>query len=132
MFYPRQGAWMRAWFLVVVLITCASTLGQDSQPPPPAKAGGPEVRKADVPVKEVVLFSSGVGYFEHFGTVRDNGSTELNFKTAQINDILKSLVLQDVDGGKVSAVTYPSQDPVAKTLRVFMWISREIRRSRIC
>src|SRR5678815_356065 len=42
-----------------------------------------------------------------------------SFKTQQINDILKSLVLQDMDGGKVAAVTYPSQDPVAKTLRSF-------------
>jgi hypothetical protein len=74
---------------------------------------------ADVPVKEVVLFSSGVGYFEHFGTVQGDGSTELRFKTNQINDILKSLVLQDLDGGRVSAVTYPSQDPIAKTLKSF-------------
>src|SRR5258706_2409334 len=74
---------------------------------------------SSVPVKAVVLFSSGVGYFEHFGTVKGTGSTELRFKTQQINDILKSLVLQDVDGGKVMAVTYPSQDPIAKTLRSF-------------
>jgi len=79
----------------------------------------PAAAQADVPVKEVVLFSSGVGYFEHFGTVRGDGSTELRFKTQQINDILKSLVLQDMDGGKVAAVTYPSQDPVAKTLKSF-------------
>jgi hypothetical protein len=75
--------------------------------------------QADVPVKAVVLFSSGVGYFEHFGTVNGNGATELRFKTAQINDILKSLVLQDMDGGKVSTVTYPSQDPIEKTLKSF-------------
>jgi hypothetical protein len=74
---------------------------------------------ADVPVKQVVLFSSGVGYFEHFGTVKGGGSTELRFKTAQINDILKSLVLQDLDGGAINTITYPSQDPVAKTLRSF-------------
>lgn len=74
---------------------------------------------ADIPVKEVVLFSSGVGYFEHFGTVQGDGSTELRFKTDQINDILKSLVLQDMDGGKVAAVTYASQDPIAKTLKSF-------------
>ncbi len=74
---------------------------------------------ADIPVKEVVLFSSGVGYFEHFGTVQGDGSTELRFKTNQINDVLKSLVLQDLDGGKVAAVTYPSQDPIAKTLKSF-------------
>jgi hypothetical protein len=74
---------------------------------------------ADVPVTKVVLFSSGVGYFEHAGTVHDNGSTMLRFKTSQINDILKSLVLQDQDGGRVGAITYPSQDPLAKTLRSF-------------
>ncbi|MEP6494684.1 MAG: DUF4139 domain-containing protein [bacterium] len=73
----------------------------------------------DVPVAKVVLFSSGVGYFEHAGTVRGNGSTELRFKTTQINDILKSIMLQDQDGGRVGAITYPSQDPLAKTLKSF-------------
>ena len=72
-----------------------------------------------VPVTKVMLFSSGVGYFEHAGTVHGNSSTELRFKTSQINDILKSLVLQDQDGGRVGAITYASQDPLAKTLRSF-------------
>ncbi len=73
----------------------------------------------NLPVRSVMLFSSGVGYFEHAATVRGDGSAELRFKTAQINDILKSLTLQDLDGGRVSTVTYPSQDPIAKTLRSF-------------
>src|SRR6185437_6697477 len=74
---------------------------------------------ADVPVTRVMLFSSGVGYFEHAGTVRGNSATELRFKTSQINDILKSLVLDDRDGGHVAAITYPSQDPIDKTLKSF-------------
>jgi hypothetical protein len=88
---------------------------------PAAGAGRPAAPQpqADVPVRQVVLFSSGVGYFEHFGTVAGNGSTELRFKTAQVNDVLKSLVLQDLDKGSVAAVTYPSQEPVAKTLKSF-------------
>ena len=73
----------------------------------------------DIPVQKIVLFSSGVGYFEHMGSVVGNSSTELRFKTNQINDILKSLVLQDLGGGKVGTVVYPSQDPLAKTLRSF-------------
>jgi hypothetical protein len=73
----------------------------------------------DVPVAKVVLFSSGVGYFEHSGTVHGNSSTELRFRTSQINDILKSIVLQDQDGGKIGAITYPSQDPLSKTLKSF-------------
>ncbi|HEY7895280.1 MAG TPA: hypothetical protein VIC24_10295, partial [Gemmatimonadaceae bacterium] len=68
---------------------------------------------------KVVLFSSGVGYFEHSGSVRGNSATELRFKTSQINDILKSIVLQDQDGGRVGVITYPSQDPLAKTLKSF-------------
>lgn len=73
----------------------------------------------EVPVTKVVLFSSGVGYFEHSGSVHGNSTTELRFKTSQINDILKSIVLQDQDGGRVGAISYPSQDPLAKTLRSF-------------
>lgn len=82
----------------------------------PAPAPG---SRGEVPVREVVLFSSGVGYFQHEGNVQGDGQTELRFKTAQINDILKSLVLQDLDGGHVGVVTYPSQDPLAKTLGSF-------------
>jgi hypothetical protein len=73
----------------------------------------------DVPVKKVMLFSSGVGYFQHDGNIHGDGSTELRFKTNQINDILKSLVLEDLDGGKVTTITYPSQDPLDKTLKSF-------------
>src|SRR5688500_15854779 len=90
-----------------------------AQPAPQQPAPQPQQQQADVPVKVVVLFSSGVGYFEHFGTVKGDGSTELRFKTQQINDILKSLVLQDLDGGRVNTITYPSQDPIEKTLKSF-------------
>jgi hypothetical protein len=101
----------RARYLVcIVFLPTAIAVGQT---PRPAEAN------ADVPVKKVLLFSSGVGYFEHAGSVRGNSSTELRFKTSQINDILKSIVLQDQDGGRVGAVTYPSQDPLAKTLKSF-------------
>jgi hypothetical protein len=99
---------------VFAVIPPAPSLAAEENP-----ATQPAGKQADVPVKAVVLFSSGVGYFEHYGTVTGNGSTELRFKTQQINDILKSLVLQDMEGGKVSTVTYPSQDPIAKTLKSF-------------
>ncbi|MGH7618673.1 MAG: hypothetical protein ACREPM_15745, partial [Gemmatimonadaceae bacterium] len=88
-------------------------LGLEAQSP---RAG---VATADVPVTKVLLFSSGVGYFEHSGVVRGNSATELRFNANQINDILKSLVLQDRDGGHIGAITYPSQDPLAKTLKSF-------------
>ena len=88
-------------------------------PNPPATPPPAAAHAADVPVRQVVLFSSGVGFFQHEGTVRGDAETTLRFKTGQINDILKSLVLQDLDGGRAGAVTYPSQDPLEKTLGSF-------------
>src|SRR5690349_469196 len=90
-----------------------------TQPGAGAGAGAGAGGQTDVPVKQVVLFSSGVGYFEHFGSVRGDGTAELRFKTDQINDVLKSLVLQDLDKGTVGTVSYPSQEPIAKTLKSF-------------
>jgi coenzyme F420-reducing hydrogenase delta subunit len=84
-----------------------------------AQSPSATAQNADVPVAKVVLFSSGVGYFEHTGTVHGNGNTQLRFKTSQINDILKSIMLEDQDGGRVGAISYPSQDPLAKTLKSF-------------
>jgi hypothetical protein len=73
----------------------------------------------EIPVTTVVLYSSGVGYFEHQGSVEGMAQTQLRFKTGQINDVLKSLVLQDLDGGSIGTVVYPSQDPLDKTLASF-------------
>ena len=74
---------------------------------------------SDIPIKKAILYSSGVGYFEHFGSVEGSAESKLLFKTEQINDLLKSLVLQDLDGGKIGTVVYPSRDPISKTLRSF-------------
>ena len=109
-----------------------SALGQIKPESQPAANAPNAPGQQDVPVKVVVLFSSGVGYFEHFGTVRGDGATQLRFKTQQINDILKSLVLQDLDKGRITTITYPSQDPVAKTLRSFQVDITANRRSPTC
>lgn len=73
----------------------------------------------DLKVSRVALFNSGVGYFECAGSVDGNASSELKFRTGQINDILKSLVLRDFDGGSIAAVQYASRDPVEKALKSF-------------
>src|SRR4051812_19595137 len=111
--------WRTPAFLstVATALLCVSGSPTFAQLATSQPAGGGE--PTDVPVRAVVLYSSGVGYFEHYGVVRGNAASELRFKSAQINDILKSLVLQDLDGGKISTITYPSQDPVEKTLRSF-------------
>ena len=73
----------------------------------------------DLPLRRVVLFSAGVGFFEHEGSVDGDSSIDMTFDTTEMNDLLKSLVVQDFGEGVVSSVTYGSRDPVAKTLRTF-------------
>src|SRR5688572_243473 len=72
-----------------------------------------------LPLKRVVMFSSSVGFFEHRGEIEGNQQIEFAFKTADINDLLKSLVVQDRGGGLVTAVNYGSPEPIARTLRTF-------------
>jgi hypothetical protein len=84
-----------------------------------AAAATAPAASGDVPVTRVVLFSSGVGYFEHNGSVAGSVSADLRFETAQINDVLKSLVVYDRGGGSVRTITYPANDPVNRTLRSF-------------
>lgn len=78
-------------------------------------AAGP----VDLRVTRVAVFSSGVAYFECDATVEGDASAELTFRTAQINDIIKSLMVHDFDGGAVGVVSYPSRDPIEKALRSF-------------
>jgi chaperonin cofactor prefoldin len=73
----------------------------------------------DLKITDVALFSSGVGFFQHEGRVSGNDRAELRFRTEQINDILKSMVVQDLGGGKIGAIGYASRDPIEKTLRSF-------------
>jgi len=72
-----------------------------------------------LPLSKIVLYSSGVGYFQHDGTVNNRTQLDLRLHANQINDMLKSLVVQDFGGGKVSTVTYGSRDPITKTLGSF-------------
>ncbi len=69
-----------------------------------------------LPLTSVILYSSGVGYFQHDGSVE--GDTRVSFKVPlpHMNDLLKSLVVQDFDGGNVTSMLYGSRDPLGKTL----------------
>src|SRR5713226_2366805 len=60
---------------------------------------------AQLPVAQVVLFNSGVGYFQREGTVEGNTRIDLSFPVQDINDMLKSMVVRDLDGGVVSTVS---------------------------
>lgn len=83
-----------------------------------ALAGGTMAQDAatqGLPLKDVVLFSSGVGYFQREGQVRGDAVVDLSFRADRINDILKSLVVLD-PAGTVRPVTYTTKDATNRRL----------------
>jgi hypothetical protein len=76
----------------------------------------PEVPAPDMPVRRVVLYKNGVGYFEHLGRVRGNQDIHIDFTSGQLNDALASLTVLDLDGGRISGVSYNSTAPFDRRL----------------
>lgn len=73
---------------------------------------------ADLPVREVVLYKSGVGYFERAGRLGPGESAKLDFKASEMNDVLKSLTVAD-NAGKVVGLRYDSSEPLSQRLSDF-------------
>nr|MDO8081198.1 hypothetical protein [Candidatus Freyarchaeota archaeon] len=69
-----------------------------------------------IPLKRVVLFKHGLGYFERRGRVKGDDDFKLSFDEKEINDVLKSLSVIDYSGGKVSAVDYEAAQETSRLL----------------
>ncbi len=67
-------------------------------------------------MRRVVLYKNGVGYFEHLGRVHSSQDVHVDFTSAQLNDVLKSLTVLDLSGGKITGVGYNSEAPLARRL----------------
>jgi len=70
-----------------------------------------------LPVKRVVLYKNGVGYFEHAARVQGTQELNIDFTTAQLNDVLKSLTVVDLGEGRISSVRYNSIAPLGERLK---------------
>jgi hypothetical protein len=74
---------------------------------------------ADLPVREVILYKHGVGYFERSGQLKPGETARIDFKADDMNDVLKSLTVTDRNGGKVGGVRYDASEPLEKLLENF-------------
>lgn len=79
-----------------------------------APLGGAE--PVPLPVRKVVLYKNGIGYFEHLGKVSGTQTVEITLPSAQLNDVLKSLTVIDLGRGQVGGVTYDSAAPLERRL----------------
>src|SRR6266568_7544048 len=74
---------------------------------------------AELPVRTVVLYKHGVGYFERAGQLGAGESARLDFKAAEMNDVLKSLTIEEKGGGKITGLRYDSSEPLSQRLGEF-------------
>ncbi|MCC6587789.1 MAG: hypothetical protein IT168_13930 [Bryobacterales bacterium] len=74
---------------------------------------------AELPVRNIILYKHGVGYFERFGELSAGESARLDFKEEDMNDVLKSLTVEVKGGAGVAALRYDSAEPLERKLEQF-------------
>src|SRR3954452_1371513 len=70
-----------------------------------------------LPLTQVVLFNTGLGYFQREGEVEGDARIDLAVRTADVNDLLKSMVIDNA--GKPVSVSYEGVEPVEHKLKSF-------------
>jgi len=95
---------------LAVPLVCLAALSLSAQ--------GPQVadNAAVLPIRRVVLYKTGVGYFEHLGTITGNQQLAVPFSGDQLDDVLKSLTAVDLGNGRVTGVSYDSPTPIERQL----------------
>src|SRR5580704_17347234 len=81
--------------------------------------GAIATQAAELPVRQVVLYKHGVGYFERAGELAPGESARLEFNAVEMDDVLKSLTIEEKGGGKISGLRYDSSEPLAHKLADF-------------
>jgi hypothetical protein len=77
---------------------------------------------ADLPVKQVTLYKHGIGFFERDGAVPAGEEVRLDFKNGDMNDVLKSLIVSDANGGKISGIRYDSNASLEQQLAKYPFV----------
>ena len=73
----------------------------------------------ELPVERITLYRSGVGSFERRGAVEGDMDIQLSVDAELVNDILKSMVLLDLGGGRIESASYASREPLERRLASF-------------
>ena len=74
---------------------------------------------ADLPIREVTLYKHGIAFFERSGELKPGEAARLDFKAEDMNDVLKSLTINDRKGGSISGVRYDASETLNKRLADF-------------
>ena len=97
-----------AGLLICFVLLSAQTRAQQA---PPGRTSDP------LPVKRVVLYKAGIGYFEHVGEITGSDEVTISFTSNQLDDALKSLTAVDLGSGRVTGIRFNSVAPISERLR---------------
>jgi hypothetical protein len=81
-----------------------------------AGVAGAPAAPVELPVRKVVLYKHGIGFFERAGQAPAGEAARLEFQANEMNDVLKSLTIEERGGGRVSNVRYDSSEPLEHKL----------------
>src|SRR5918912_1836719 len=71
----------------------------------------------DLPIRRMILYKHGVGYFERHGPL-SGLELRLSFPSAAMDDVLKSLVALDLGAGQIHGVDFETpEDRAAQIAR---------------
>src|ERR1700680_4190426 len=100
----RKERWLILLFVVCAALSSAQQKTDNPKPTAAVARISEGNDSARLPVKRVVLYKNGVGYFEHSARVDGNQELGIDFTTAQLNDVLKSLTVVDLGEGRISGI----------------------------
>jgi len=99
--------------IISLFLLCAIASGLWAQG---AREIPPSADENQMPLKRVVILTSGLAYYEHSGAVNGQLNIDLPFRLDAVNDALKTLVINDPSPENPS-VNYQSENTLFQTLR---------------
>lgn len=100
---PALGSlrWLSWWAIAALATACAR---------------GPDLRVDGLPIRKVVVYRNGVGYFERSGEV-DGETVQFRMRQRMVGDFLATLAIVERGGSTVRAASFPldvsGEDPTA-------------------
>jgi hypothetical protein len=107
---------MRRFLIACLVAAPVFAMAQAPSTPAPERPAAEPAAAQALPVRRVILYKTGVGYFEHLGNVRNRQNITIRFTSAQLNDVLNSLTVLDLGKGQITGISYNSVAPLEQRL----------------
>src|SRR6478609_3598319 len=98
---PARGTVTRIWAGAIVPVALCALGGLSA-----GCARGPDLRVDGLPIRKVVVYRNGVGYFERSGEV-DGESVQFRMRQRMVGDFLATLAIVERGGSSVQAASFP-------------------------